>query len=255
MRCRYYQHDGASCHTAKSVNRFLKQEKIEVIKWPVNSPDIAPIENCWGYMEGKMKDKYISSIEKLEHVLKDTWRTTQATKGRCVRRSRNSDRFDEKLTIKTVRYPPQRMVWGFFSYRGKGHLCILPRNETLPAKKYKDLLKEHLVKGLRSHRCRYYQHDGASCHTAKSVNRFLKQEKIEVIKWPVNSPDIAPIENCWGYMEGKMKDKDISSIEKLEHVLKDTWREIPKGYFQSLVKSMPKTLKQLIDKKGRMLKY
>ena len=137
------------------------------------------------------------------------FRTTQTTKGRRVRRRQNTDRYEDKLTTKTVKFPPSLMVWGFFSSRGKGDICILPRNETVNAKKYLELLKLHLVKSLKSHKCKYFQHDKASCHQAKLITKFLQEQKIEVIKWPGNSPDLAPIENCWGYMEKQMEDKDM----------------------------------------------
>jgi hypothetical protein len=50
--------------------------------------------------------------------------------GRC-RRPRGSDRMDPKFTKKTVKHPEKVMVWGCFSWRGRGGLEFLNRGEML----------------------------------------------------------------------------------------------------------------------------
>ena len=39
--------DNAPCHKAKTVLSFLEEERIAVMKWPPQSPDMIPHENVW----------------------------------------------------------------------------------------------------------------------------------------------------------------------------------------------------------------
>ena len=41
-----FMQDNVPCHKAKTMLSFLKEERIAVMKWPPQSPDMNPLENA-----------------------------------------------------------------------------------------------------------------------------------------------------------------------------------------------------------------
>ena len=106
------------------------------------------------------------------------------------------------------------------------------------------------------HSCEVFMQGNAPCHKPKKVTNFLQQQKIRVLDWPGNSPDLNPIENCRQKMKNIMKLKKTPNLETLKLELMRVWcQEMSLNYFQNLSNSMPKHLQMVIEKKGNMTKY
>ena len=45
------------CHTVKSVKTFLSEKDVTVMEWPVQIPDMNPIENVWKLLNERAKEK------------------------------------------------------------------------------------------------------------------------------------------------------------------------------------------------------
>ncbi len=49
--------DLAPVHTAKSTKSWLNDHGVGVLDWPANSPDLNSIENLWGIVKKKIRNK------------------------------------------------------------------------------------------------------------------------------------------------------------------------------------------------------
>ena len=102
----------------------------------------------------------------------------------------------------TVKHPPSVMVWGCFSSQGRGGLYFLPKNQTMNATCYIDVLDSHLLPLMKIHGCITFQQDSAPCHKSKAVTKWLQSKNVKVLQWPGNFPDSNPllkksVENLW----------------------------------------------------------
>lgn len=68
--------DGARCHIAKEVVKYMENQDIEALPgWPSYSPDLNPIENCWKILAAEIaKDVAgVVNVEELKEVVVRAW--------------------------------------------------------------------------------------------------------------------------------------------------------------------------------------
>ncbi len=100
-----------------------------------------------------------------------------------------------------------------------------------------------------------FQQDLAPVHTAKSTKSWLNDHGVGVLDWPANSPDLNPIENIWGIVKRKMRNKRPKNTDELKATVKETWASIPPQQCHKLITSMPRRIEAVIKAKGAPTKY
>ena len=69
---------------------------------------------------------------------------------------------------------------------------------------------------MEIHDCKVFQHDGAPCHRAKAVTKWLQENEVTVLApWPGKSPDLNIIENCWTIVKKEVAATIPSSMTDL----------------------------------------
>jgi hypothetical protein len=133
----------------------------------------------------------------------------------------------------------------------------MPKNTTINAAVYLGILKDKLIPHMTVLGSTEFQHDGAPCHRAALVTRWLTEQRIGVLgPWPGSSPDLNPIENMWVLMKEKVAQTNPTSEAELIKAIKKVWVEkIAPGYCETLVRSMPRRIKTVLSSKGDHSKY
>ncbi len=102
---------------------------------------------------------------------------------------------------------------------GLGPLCFLKTNITAPV--YQEILEHFMLPSadqLFKNADFIFQQDLSPAHTAKSTKSWLNDHGLD---WPVNSPDLNPIENIWGIVKRKIRNKRPKKMQM-------SWRPLSK---------------------------
>lgn len=166
-------------------------------------------------------------------------------------------RYNLKYTVPRVKNSPSQMIWGSISAAGRGALWFMPPDTTINAKVYLSILKDKLPNFMAIHKCSKFQHDGAPCHSAKTVTKWIQEQGFELIHpWPGSSPDLNPIENCWAILKKKIALLKPTSAADLQMKIKLAWcQHITHDYCRNLIDSMPDRIAAVVAAKGGATKY
>lgn len=179
----------------------------------------------------------------------------QKRRSRVWRKS--GDALKERNIQKTVKHGGGNvMVWGCFAWSGVGNLVKI--EGIMTADVYIDILNENLEESVLKTDLegRYtFQQDNDPKHKAKRTLAFFRSNRIKLLEWPAQSPDMNPIENLWGYLDGHVNKTNVTNKASYFAALQDAWNQIDSEYLQKLVESMPRRLEAVIKAKGGHTKY
>ena len=149
-------------------------------------------------------------------------------------------------------------AWGGLSSKGKTELALY--EGTLDAHTYQDILQKKLLPAAQ----RWFQdekeawelqQDKASCHTAKSTERWLEQHGVDVVEgWPTKGDGINPIEHLWAILDERLESKKFKTENGMKKAIRQVWDEVDLSLLHNLIDSLPDRLRRIRKAKGGPIK-
>jgi len=156
-------------------------------------------------------------------------------------------------------HPVKVSAWACFSGHGLGYMYIF--NENMDAKRLQTILGTHLIESAELHfdvenaEEWWFFQDNAPQHKSVLVRNWLFNNGIQCIDFPPYSPDLNPIENLWADLARRVENFQCDSMEELQDIVAEEWKETDKELLRKLARSMPERCQAVIDARGDHTKF
>lgn len=167
---------------------------------------------------------------------------------------------DPRCTEKRIKHGGGSvMVWACLTPKGPGRLHRI--DGIMNAVKYTAILAESLLGTLRDHKLKrssiLFQQDNDPKHTSKLAKQWFVDNKLSVLPWPANSPDMNIIENAWDALDRRVRKRDPlpRNENELWEALQEEWEVLGKEYTDKLYRSLPRRLQKLYSARGGNTPY
>jgi Transposase/DDE superfamily endonuclease len=153
-------------------------------------------------------------------------------------------------------HPPRLSIWGCMSGVGVGELHVF--TDTLDAPLMRTILNTHLLPS--AHRLFpsttwWFQQDNDPKHTSRIVQQWLFTHGIQMIDFPPYSPDLSPIENLWANLKRRVEHHNARNLIELEQHVRHEWAATDPTFLSTVVHSMPRRCKQVVQNRGHKIHY
>ena len=126
------------------------------------------------------------------------------------------------------------------------------------AEMYIEVLEKHLKKSMKMTGCSIFMQDGAPCHKAKTVMKWLADHNVSVMDWVGQSCDSNPIENLWTFLKKIIVDLGpAKNLVELQVKIGRAWKILARDTetLAALTYSMANRCEAIIAANGDATKY
>jgi transposase len=143
-------------------------------------------------------------------------------------------------------------VWAAVGWNFKSPLIFYEKtglNGGFTAEDYqRDILEGYIKPTFTKIHNRHYiiQEDNDGSHGTKTKNnpnaRWKQQSTLQFLLWPLQSPDLSPIENVWRLLKSRVRQRNATSKAELQQFILQEWEKISQEEINSLILEMPDRL-------------
>ena len=170
---------------------------------------------------------------------------------------KEGEAYKAKNTVPTVKHGGGNiMLWGCFSSSGTGNLVKV--QGIMKKEDYISILEKNVKESaerLQLINNWKFQQDNDPKHTAKIVKKWFRENNVDVLEWPSQSPDLNPIENLWRELKSRVMARKPTNLTQLEAFAKEEWAKIPQTTCRKLVDTYKNRLEAVIKNKGYAIDY
>ena len=139
------------------------------------------------------------------------------------------------------------MFRGCFNSRGPGALVRIDVIMNSSIRQFWLKIWFPLPEGMGLGRRWTFQKDNDRNHTSRSTQKWFRDNKINVLQWTSQSPDLNPFENLWVELKRSVDKHKPKNVKDLERICQEEWYKIPPNMFFNLVKNYRKRLFMLLS--------
>jgi transposase/uncharacterized coiled-coil protein SlyX len=210
------------------------------------------------------KRKRLSFAEGYKHWTADDWMRVEFADeklswgegfwGQVFVRRPKGEALNPEYCVDEDPHPVKVSAWACFSGRGLGYMYIF--NENMDAKLLQGILGTHLIESAELHfdvehaEQWWFLQDNAPQHKSVLVRTWLFNNGIQCIDFPPYSPDLNPIENLWADLARRVEKFQCETMEELQDIVAEEWKETDKELLRTLARSMPERCQAVIDAHG-----
>lgn len=150
------------------------------------------------------------------------------------------------------KFPIKVMVWGAMSQRGRLPLIFCEGN--VNSERYCNI-----IDAITDDADVLYpdgwslQQDNARPHTSAFTRRWLHNRDIDVVAWPVASPDLSPIENVWWLMKREVEAAVPRTLQELQIAVQEAWEVVNDLHCEKLMSTIKDRFRKCIQLEGECI--
>ena len=147
------------------------------------------------------------------------------------------------------------MIWGCITSRSKGPLVVFEKdwgsiNGEVYRQRIVPVIHEYKEAQKASIQVPILMEDGASQHTDRVTQALHQELGILRMNWPVNSPDLNPIENVWRILKHRVGRRFPTTLQQARQYIEEEWEKLEVADFSKYTVNMRERCIAVIQANG-----